>query len=53
MIVDDYSKFTWVYFLENEDKLLEEFKNFSKKIENEKEMKIKIIRSDHGAEFKF
>jgi len=27
------------------------FKNFSKMIQNEKDLKIKVLRSDHGGEF--
>ncbi|KAK2428124.1 putative mitochondrial protein [Trifolium repens] len=51
VIVDDYSRFTWVLFLKHKDESLEYFKNFCKKVQNEKESNIISIRSDHGGEF--
>lgn len=50
MVVDDYSRFTWVYFLENKDETLDKFRKFFKK-KKEMELKIKRIRRDHGGEF--
>lgn len=52
VIVDHYFRFTWVYCLVNKEETLKEFRIFHKKIENEKELKIKRIKSDHGGKFK-
>jgi IS30 family transposase len=51
VIVDDYSRFTWVIFLASKDKIFEQFINFYYRVENEKSSKIGTIRSDHGKEF--
>ena len=51
VIVDDYSRYTWVFFLSQKSDTFEIFQTFSKKIQNELELKIKTIRSDHGREF--
>ncbi|GJR23106.1 putative ribonuclease H-like domain-containing protein [Tanacetum coccineum] len=49
---DDYSRFTWVFFLTTKDETSEILKNFIKEIENLVDKKGKIIRSDNGTEFK-
>ncbi|KAH9668310.1 Integrase catalytic domain-containing protein [Citrus sinensis] len=51
VIVDDYSRYTWVLFLANKDDALDAFKVLCKKIQNEKGYGIACIRSDHGGEF--
>ena len=51
VIVDDYSRFTWVYFLTHKDDALQTFINHCKKIQNEKGLTLVNIRSDHGGEF--
>ena len=51
VIVDDFSKYTWVLFLGNKVDAFEFFKVFSKKVQNEKGYDISCIRSDHGGEF--
>ena len=52
MIVDDFSKFTWVLFLSHKDESFEAFRKFCKKIQNEKDFKKFSIRNDHGGEIK-
>ncbi|GKE03822.1 retrovirus-related pol polyprotein from transposon TNT 1-94 [Tanacetum coccineum] len=52
VITDDYSKFTWVFFLATKDETSEILKNFIIQIENLVDQKIKIIRCDNGTEFK-
>ncbi|GKA10881.1 putative ribonuclease H-like domain-containing protein [Tanacetum coccineum] len=52
VITDDYSRFTWVFFLTTKDETSEILKNFIKEIENLVDKKVKIIRSDNGTEFK-
>ena len=51
VIVDDYSRFTWVLFLAHKDESFEAFKILAKRIQNEKGFKISTLRSDHGKEF--
>ncbi|GJY13383.1 putative ribonuclease H-like domain-containing protein [Tanacetum coccineum] len=52
VVTDDYSRFTWVFFLETKDETCEILKNFIKEIENLVDKKVKIIRCDNGTEFK-
>ncbi|GKC36536.1 putative ribonuclease H-like domain-containing protein [Tanacetum coccineum] len=52
VVTDDYSRFTWVFFLTTKDETIEILKNFIKEIENLVDKKVKIIRSDNGTEFK-
>jgi len=51
-IVDDYSRFTWVFFLHDKSVVQETFKKFAKRAQNEFETKIKKVRSDNGTKFK-
>ena len=52
VIVDDFSRFTWVIFLIHKDEACKAFKIFSKRIQNEKGFSITSIILDHGGEFK-
>ncbi|GJU65743.1 putative ribonuclease H-like domain-containing protein [Tanacetum coccineum] len=52
VVTDDYSRFTWVFFLATKDETSEILKNFIKEIENLVGKKVIIIRSDNGTEFK-
>ncbi|GJR39601.1 putative ribonuclease H-like domain-containing protein [Tanacetum coccineum] len=52
VVTDDYSRFTWVFFLATKDETSEILKNFIKEIENLVDKKVKIIRCDNGTEFK-
>ncbi|KAI3706925.1 hypothetical protein L6452_25015 [Arctium lappa] len=52
VIVDDYSRFTWVYFLRTKDETSGLIKSFILRIENQTNQKVKVIRSDNGSEFK-
>ena len=51
MIVDDYSRYTWVFFLHDKSKVATCFKKFAKRAQNEFEVKLKKIRSDNRKEF--
>ncbi|KAL8095322.1 hypothetical protein AgCh_036693 [Apium graveolens] len=51
VIVDDYSRFTWVLFLRSKDEVFAEFKDLITNIETKYSFKLKTIRSDHGGEF--
>ncbi|KAJ9566196.1 hypothetical protein OSB04_002162 [Centaurea solstitialis] len=52
VIVDDYSRFTWVYFLRTKDETSGLIKPFVIRIENKTNLRVKVIRSDNGTEFK-
>jgi transposase InsO family protein len=52
IIVDDYSCFTWVFFLQDKGESQEVLKKFLKRVQNEFDAKVKKIRSDNGTEFK-
>ena len=52
VIVDDFSRFTWVFFLQDKSKIQGTLKRFLKRALNEFELKVKKIRSDNGSEFK-
>ncbi|XP_038989467.1 uncharacterized protein LOC120113034, partial [Phoenix dactylifera] len=51
VIVDDFSRFTWVSFLAHKDESLPAFIKFHNRVSNELNLKLKAIRSDHGTEF--
>nr|GEY40247.1 putative ribonuclease H-like domain-containing protein [Tanacetum cinerariifolium] len=52
VITDDYSRFTWVFFLATKDETSPILKTFITGLENQLSLKVKIIRSDNGTEFK-
>jgi transposase InsO family protein len=51
VIVDDFSRFTWVFFLQDKSEAKEIVK-FIRRVQNEFELKVKNIRSDNGSEFR-
>jgi hypothetical protein len=51
VIVDDFSRFTWVFFLQDKSETQVTLKRFLKRAQNEFELKVKNIRSDNGSEF--
>jgi transposase InsO family protein len=52
VIIDDYSHFTWIFFLHDKSETQEVLKKFLKRAQNEFDVKVKKIRSDNGSEFK-
>ena len=50
VIVDDYTRYTWVFFLVDKSDVFVTFKSFVKGIHNEFETTIKRVRSDNGSE---
>ncbi|GJS76555.1 ribonuclease H-like domain-containing protein [Tanacetum coccineum] len=52
VITDDYSRFSWVFFLAKKDETIGILRNFITGIENQLNHRVKIIRSDNGTEFK-
>ena len=49
--IDDLSRNTWIYFLRNKSQVFDKFKEFKALVENQKEKKIKVLRTDNGCEF--
>jgi transposase InsO family protein len=52
VIVDDYTRYTWKFFLVDKSDVFATFKSFVKRVHNEFETTIKRVRSDNGSEFK-
>ncbi|GJR61432.1 retrovirus-related pol polyprotein from transposon TNT 1-94 [Tanacetum coccineum] len=52
VIVDDYSRYTWVHFLRSEDEAPEVIKTFLKKITVLLQASVVIVRTDNDTEFK-
>ncbi|GKD47063.1 putative ribonuclease H-like domain-containing protein, partial [Tanacetum coccineum] len=52
VVTDDYSRFTWVFFLATKDETSGILKSFITRIENLVDHKVKVIRCDNGTEFK-
>lgn len=47
VVVDDFSRYTWVAFLRDKSEAFDELMILCKRIQNEKDSTIKKIRSDH------
>ncbi|GJV17909.1 putative ribonuclease H-like domain-containing protein [Tanacetum coccineum] len=52
VVTDDFSRFSWVFFLATKDETSGILKTFIIEIENQLDHKVKVIRSDNGTEFK-
>nr|GEZ15399.1 hypothetical protein [Tanacetum cinerariifolium] len=52
VVTDDYSRFTWVFFLASKDETSTILKTFIAGIENLVDHKVKVIRCDNRTEFK-
>ena len=50
--MDDFTRYTWVFFLSDKSDTFATFKSFVKRCHNEFETTIKRVRSDNGSEFK-
>ena len=50
--MDDFTRYTWVFFLSDKSDVFATFKSFVKATHNEFETTIKKVRSDNGSEFK-
>jgi len=48
--VDDYTRFTWNFFILSKSDTFKVFNKLATAIQNKKDLKIKTIRSDHGCE---
>nr|GEY60435.1 hypothetical protein [Tanacetum cinerariifolium] len=52
VVTDDFSRFTWTFFLRTKDETSSILRNFITEIENLKDLKVKIITCDNRGEFK-
>ena len=49
--IDDFSRYTWVFFLKKKSEVCETFFELKALIKNASRIKIKILRSDNGGEY--
>ncbi|GJY77868.1 putative ribonuclease H-like domain-containing protein [Tanacetum coccineum] len=52
VVTDDFSRFSWVFFLATKDETSAILKTFITGIENLIDLRVKVIRCDNGTEFK-
>ena len=52
VIVDEYSRYTWVFFLKRKSDAASQIISFIRWIEKANDEKVKALRSDNGTEFK-
>jgi transposase InsO family protein len=52
VIVDDYSRYSWVFFLESKDEVFEHFYSLVLRLNNEHPNCLKVIHSDNETEFR-
>lgn len=51
LFVDDYSRMSFVYFMKEKNEVYKYFREFKSMVENQKNVNIKILRTDNGGEF--
>jgi hypothetical protein len=51
LFIDDFTRMSWICFLKEKSEALNKFKAFKTLVENERETKIKCLRSDNSGEF--
>ncbi|KAG6457289.1 hypothetical protein O3G_MSEX010208 [Manduca sexta] len=49
--IDDFTRMTFGYFIKSKDEVLSVFKVFKRLVENETNLKIKMLRTDNGREY--
>nr|GEZ60919.1 retrovirus-related Pol polyprotein from transposon TNT 1-94 [Tanacetum cinerariifolium] len=52
VVVDDYSRYTWVFFLHSKDEASEVIISFIKKTQVNFQIQVQRVRTDNGTEFK-
>jgi transposase InsO family protein len=48
---DDFSRFTWIYFLRKKSEVFQHLKDFKALVETQSGKKIKVLRTDNGGEY--
>jgi transposase InsO family protein len=51
VVVDDFTRFTWINFIKEKSDTFDIFKNLCYQLQREKNSVIVRVRSDHGREF--
>lgn len=51
LLIDDYTRKVFIYFLRNKYEVFDSMKDFTLEVEKETDLKIKTFRSDNGTEF--
>ena len=49
--IEDYSRYGYIYPIKERSEALDKFKIFKAEVENQHDLKIKIVRSDRGGEY--
>jgi len=49
--IDDFNRMTFGYLLKHKDQTFNRFKDFKASVENQTNLKIKMLRSDKGGEY--
>jgi transposase InsO family protein len=52
VIIDDYSHYSWVFFLESKDGVFEHFRSLALRLNNEHPNCLKAIHNDKGSKFR-
>jgi hypothetical protein len=52
VVIDDYFRYSWVFFLENKYEVFEHFRSLTLRLNNEHPNCLKAIRSDNETEFR-
>ena len=50
-VPNDYSRYGYLYLIKEKSQLLDMFKAFKAKVENQHNKRIKVVRSDRGGEY--
>ena len=51
LFTDDFSRYGYIYPIRDKSEALDKFKIFRAKVENQHELKIKVVRLDRGGEY--
>jgi hypothetical protein len=46
IFIDDYSRYGYIYYIKERSEALDKFKQFKAEVENQHDLKIKIVTSD-------
>jgi transposase InsO family protein len=52
VIIDDYSGYSWVFFLKSKDEVFDHFQSLALRLNNEHPNCLEAIHSDNGTEFR-
>jgi transposase InsO family protein len=52
VIIDDYSRYSWVFFLKSKNEVFEHFRSLALRLNNEHLNCLKAIHIDNGTKFK-